>query len=119
MPTIEKWIWVDPIKYPDKQKSHTSGCMDFLPDEKYAVAEFKKTYEFDSEVKSVKLRFSGDTAFDLFMNDEFIATGPIYVGGDFLLNEMPRPSHYASNTIKYPNTKTLDFYHIRVIINDM
>ncbi len=116
MPTIEKWIWVDPVKYPDKQKSHPSGCKDFLPDEKYAVAEFKKTYEFDTEVKSVKLRFSGDTAFDLFMNDEFIATGPIYVGGDFLLNEMPRPSHYASNTVKNPNTKTLDFY-ARVKLN--
>ena len=116
MATIEKWIWVDPVKYPDKQTSHTTGNMPFLPDEKYAVAEFKKKYEFDTEVKSVKLRFSGDTAYDLYMNGDFIATGPIYVGGDFLLNEIPRPSHYASNTVIYPNTKTLDFY-ARVKLN--
>lgn len=116
MATIEKWIWVDPVKYPDKQTSHTTGNMTFLPDEKYAVAEFKKKYEFDTEVKSVKLRFSGDAAYDLYMNGDFIATGPIYVGGDFLLNEIPRPSHYASNTVIYPNTKTLDFY-ARVRLN--
>lgn len=116
MPTVEKWIWVDPEKYPDKQKTRPSGCMQFLPDEKYAVAEFKRKYEFDTEIKSVKLRFSGDTAFDLFANEQFIATGPIYVGGDFLLNEFPRPSHYASSATIFPNSNSVDFY-ARVKLN--
>lgn len=116
MATIEKWIWVDPEIYPDRQKCKVAGLEGNLPNERYTVAEFKKTYEFDAEVKSIKLKFSGDTAFELFMNESFIATGPIYVGGDFLLNNMPRPTHYASSATVYPNSKTVDFY-ARVKLN--
>ncbi|MBE5762066.1 MAG: hypothetical protein E7334_08730 [Clostridiales bacterium] len=69
-----RWIWVSPEIYPEIGKDK----------EKYCVASFKKTFEFDVVLKYIELRVSADTHYRLFVNDEFINIGPAAPGGDFL-----------------------------------
>lgn len=106
----EKWIWIDKKKYSQYQTTIYSGCLPNKEDGNYTVAEFVKEYSFDSDVTEAQLRFSADTEFQLFLNGEFLATGPISVGGDFLFNEEPRSKHYSSEITIYPNTDKLQFF---------
>lgn len=106
---LEKWIWLPAEQYPDSQTTiyhpfdeHTSG--------NYTVAEFIKDYKFEKKICSAKLRFSGDTEFQLFCNGEFLTAGPVSVGGDFLGNEKPRPNFYASELEILPNSFCLNFF---------
>ena len=69
-----RWIWVSPEIYPEFGKDK----------EKYCVASFKKTFEFNVVLKYIELRVSADTHYRLFVNDEFINIGPAAPGGDFL-----------------------------------
>ncbi|MBO5069640.1 MAG: hypothetical protein J6C37_04680 [Roseburia sp.] len=107
---IEKWIWIDEKKYPEYQTTIYSGLLPQKEDGNYSVAEFVKEYSFDCEVVEAQLCFSGDTEFQLFLNGDFLATGPISVGGDFLFNEKPRSKHYSSRLTISPNTDKLHFF---------
>lgn len=93
MRELEKWIWLDREKHPDAQTTVFHPCA-FSAEEtalrgNYTVAEFTRTYRFDKRVKSARLRFDGDTTFDVWMNDTLLATGPVRTGGDFLFNDTP------------------------------
>ena len=114
MRNLEKWIWLDSEKYPDAQTTvfHPRGFSpgETVPDGNYTVAEFTKTYRFQKRVKSAKLRFAGDTEFDLWLNGSLLATGPVCVGGDFLFNDTPRDPVYATEMIVNPGGSTLWFY---------
>ncbi len=105
----EKWIWLDKDIYPECQQNHYSGLMPDL-NNNYAVAEFKKTYTFKKEIKHISMRFSGDTAFEIYLNGEIIATGPSPVGGDFLGNDKPRSKHYSNEITIAANCNSLDFF---------
>ncbi len=109
MATVEKWIWLPREKYPNNQTTNFAVTRD-QPDGHYTVAEFKKDFTFESEVVEAQLRFSGDTSFRLYLNNEIVATGPISVGGDFLYNKEPRSRHYASCVTVKPDSKTLAFF---------
>ena len=126
MRALEKWIWLNKTQYPNSQTTvfhDIAGPAEYK--EKYGnytVAEFVKSYKFDKKVKSAKLRFSGDTEFDLTLNNKLIATGPVNVGGDFLFNDICRSQHYATEMMVYPESNTLDFYArvkmLPVLINE-
>ncbi|MBQ8210336.1 MAG: hypothetical protein IJZ35_07135 [Clostridia bacterium] len=103
------WIWLDDKIYRNEQNTHYSGLLPQF-NYNYAVAEFRKSYVFNKIAESVSLVFSGDTAFELYLNGEIIATGPSPVGGDFLGNEKPRSKHYSNAITVHPHSKTLDFY---------
>lgn len=105
----EKWIWLDPQKYPAAQNTRYSGCQHDV-DCNYTVAEFTKQYRFGKKIRQLDLRFSGDTAFQLYLNGSIVATGPVPAGGDFLCNDFPRGQHYASELTLYPNTDALEFF---------
>lgn len=105
----EIWIWLDKEIYPDKQNTRLSGLLNDT-EYNYAVAEFKKSYTYKKKIKQINLRFSGDTAFEIYLNEEIIATAPVPVGGDFLGNEKPRGQHYASELTVYPDTAEIDFF---------
>ena len=63
----ENWIWLPTDKYPDRQ----TCCYSDLESDKsglFTVAEFKKDYSFEKKIKSAKLRFSADTALQLYVN---------------------------------------------------
>ena len=109
MRNIEKWIWLPAVQYPNNQTTVYSPY-DKHADGNYTVADFKREYKFDKIIRSAKLRFSGDTEYQLFCNGEILATGPVSVGGDFLGNDKPRANFYASEIEIYPNSTTLDFF---------
>ncbi|MBR3802855.1 MAG: hypothetical protein IKK37_05340 [Clostridia bacterium] len=105
----EKWIWLPEGKYPDRQ----CCCYSDLGDDNsgiFTVAEFKREYAYGKRIASAKLRFSADTAFQLYINGEFYATGPASVGGDFLGNEKPRNYYYAYETEINPDSDVLEFF---------
>lgn len=106
---LEKWIWLDGAVYPEYQLADYSGHFETRT-HRYAVAEFSRRYAFEKKIVSAALRFSGDTKFQLFLNGECIATGPVSVGGDFLFNDFPRPTHYASRLTLAPDCSALDFF---------
>lgn len=105
----DQWIWLPGGLYPNHQSTRFDGLSDASEDT-YTVAEFKRVYFFDQTVVKVKLRFSGDTAFQLFCNGEMIGTGPVSVGGDFLCNGKAREWYYASEIEYAPKENTLDFF---------
>lgn len=105
----ETWIWLDDEIYPECQSNHYSGLMPEL-NYNYAVAEFKKTYTFEKRINYISLLFSGDTAFEIYLNGKIIATGPSPVGGDFLGNDKPRSKHYSNEMAIEVNGKSLDFF---------
>jgi len=82
MKHTEQWIWLAERYYPKEQTTVYSGFCNTEADN-YTVAEFQKAYAFSQKIVQAKLRFSGDTAFQLFCNDRIVATGPACVGGDF------------------------------------
>ena len=109
MKSFENWIWLSKKDYKDNQNtcfnSHIMGA-----DKNYTVAEFKKKYSFLKKVIKAELRFSGDTLFQLFLNDKIVATGPASVGGDFFGNEKVRDNFYSFETTLSPESNTLDFF---------
>ena len=105
----EHWIWLPKNKYPEYQAVPYSVLYSGVP-ENFTVAEFKRTYRFSKNVKSVKLRFSGDTEFQLYLNGDIIATGPVNVGGDFTANDRARSNFYASNLELDLNTDEINFF---------
>lgn len=112
---IEKWIWLDKEKYPGFQNSSFSAMAENKTGE-YTVAEFLKKYQYEKNIKNVNIRFSADTEVQLYCNGTVIATGPACVGGDFLFNDFPRPSHYASVVSYRPEKPELEFF-ARVKLN--
>lgn len=114
MREIEKWIWLPCDRYPESQVTifHHDAVPPAERDGKghYTVAEFTKSYHFDKKVTSARLRFSGDTEFDLYLNSGLVATGPVNIGGDFLFNHLCRHQHYATVLTVYPDSNVLDFY---------
>lgn len=105
----EKWIWLSSDVYPDFQTTNVSA-MTGKDECNYCVADFKKSYKFKKKVSSLFLRFSADTYFDLKLNDELIATGPVPIGSDFLCNDTPRGQHYSSEKTLSPDCDTLEFF---------
>lgn len=105
--TYKKWIWLSKNDYPTRQETIING---FASKENgnYTVAEFKKEYKFKKVPRSIKLCFSADTLFQLYINGEVIATGPACVGGDFIGNERVRETFYTFEKEITPSTDTLD-----------
>ncbi len=105
----DNWIWLPKDKYPSTQRTR----FDSLSSEDtstYAVAEFKRSYEFEKNISSISVRFSADTELVLFCNKEVIATGPSVVGGDFLGNGKAREWYYADKVSFETSGHTLEFF---------
>ncbi|MBE6767748.1 MAG: hypothetical protein E7549_02415 [Ruminococcaceae bacterium] len=76
----------------------------------YTVAEFRRTYRFDTPVTRATVQACGDTAFQLFLNDACIMTGPPSVGGDFIGNDTPRDNFYTFEVTVAPHADELRFF---------
>ena len=106
---MEQWIWLPKDIYKNEQTTVYSGFNKDRADN-YTVAEFKRTYTFYQKVVRAELRFSGDTAFQLFCNGGIVATGPACVGGDFLGNDTVRDNFYSFETTIELDTSELNFF---------
>lgn len=105
----EQWIWLPKDKYKNEQENILSG-FEFNKEQNFIVAEFEKKYEFSKKIDKARLRFSGDTVFQLFCNGDIVATGPACVGGDFIGNETVRDNFYAFETEINPRSNKLNFF---------
>lgn len=103
------WIWLPQSEYPDNQATAYS-C--FVDKSKYVftVAEFKKSYKFEKKIVKAELYFCGDTVFKLYCNEQFVATGPVCVGGDFVESDKKPQKYYYSHAEIEPNSAELDFF---------
>lgn len=110
MHTSEIWIWLPQNKYPDNQTTIYSGFGNHGLGN-YTVAEFKKTFSYEKEIKSVRIRFSADTLFQLYLNKKIIATGPPAAAGDYsLTKDKPCPVFYSYETELNQSGNTIDFF---------
>lgn len=105
----EQWIWLPKSQYPEYQTTIYSGFND-TSGGNYTVAEFKKIYRFEKKISAILLQFSGDTEYQLYCNDEFVATGPVSVGGDYRGNDEKRPNFYLTQKKMFLNTNHLNFF---------
>ena len=109
MDHIEQWIWLPRDRYPDDQTTIFSG-LERRQDSNFTVAEFQKKLSFDQKVVRADIRFSADSAVQLYCNGRVVATGPVAVGGDFLGNDRPRENYYAFETTLFPDSNELSFF---------
>ena len=109
MTFTERWIWLHKDKYPNSQTTGFS-CGGDPVKYNYTVAEFNKKYTFCKKIKKATLRFSADTAFQLYCNNKLIATGPVVVGGDFLECHRSRDLWYATTLDVFPESDSLDLF---------
>lgn len=110
MKHTEQWIWLPSKKYGSEAHNFYSALDHDGNESEFIVAEFIKEIEFTQKVISAKLRFSGDCVFQLFCNNEIVATGPACVGGDFIGNKTPRENFYAFETEIFPQETHLSFF---------
>ncbi len=109
MKCTENWIWLPSDKY-GNEPHNIYSALDNDKESEFIVAEFLGKYNFSSKVVSAALRFSGDCVFQLYCNNNFIATGPACVGGDFIGNETVRENYYAFETVIEPDSPDLCFF---------
>ena len=115
MKHIENWIWLPCEKYPNEQTTVYSGIFHTKADN-YTVAEFVSNHSFSKKIISADLRFSGDSVFQLFCNDEVVATGPACGGGDFIGNDTARDNFYSFEKTIYPNSTAINFFaHVQMM----
>ena len=105
----EPWIWLSEELYPEDQHTSFSAFGDKAQG-RFAVAEFRREYAFEERVVSARLRFCGDTLFQLYLGGALLATGPACVGGDFIGNETARDAFFAYETEIHPDAKSLSFF---------
>lgn len=107
------WIWLDSNKYGDYVEAFTTTntiCeAESTKKYNYCVGEFKKSFSFNKNIKSVRLRVSADTFFQLFVNGSLLGIGPAASGGDFLITTTA-PKHYANNYTAEVSGNTLEIF---------
>ena len=104
-----KWIWVSPEKHPNIQKSPFNFMAQKPEGQSFAVCAFKYKKKLKETATRVVFSVSGDTAFRLWCNGDYIGSGPVAAGGDF---ECPSPMPYIYYTdYEYKTeTDTLEIY---------
>ena len=85
-----KAIWLPESRYSEQIRSRFNTNLPGSPDERYAVAEFRREYSFQRCPKSVVVTVTGEAQFFLYVNNQFVGLGPVSAGGDFLA-ERPLP----------------------------
>ncbi len=95
MRELEQWIWLPEELYPECQTTMADRCVkDYKRN--YRVAELKKELDYGKAIRSVSLRFSGDTAVTLYCGGKFLGRAPASSGGDFLIPQLPHSVYYAT-----------------------
>ncbi len=98
MRDIEQWIWLPKELYPHCQTTafdRTSVDYNAENNVNYKVVFFKKTQKYNKPIKTVDIRFSGDTVVTLTCGD-FFGRAPASSGGDFLIPQLPHSCYYAT-----------------------
>ena len=94
-----EWIWLNKALYPLYQQSERTYFDPEREKNKFVAAEFKIEKNYSKKIKTANIDISADVKFILYINGEFIGTGPVCAGGDFA-NVRSMPIHYC-NTYKH------------------
>ena len=89
-----QWIWLNPIKYPNVQKSTTWFSKDYH-DYSCRFAEFQKEYHFEKQIEKVVIQISADVKYFLYVNGRYVGVGPVTPGGDYN-SAVSMPQQYYS-----------------------
>lgn len=90
-----KTIWLDKEKYPEFQNGFETTEMphhDFI----LQVAEFKKSFCVEKEIKEAYITVFGDCKYRLTVNSKVIGMGPVCAGGDFSNPHSLPKSYYTT-----------------------
>ncbi len=95
---LEQWIWLPEERYPGNQRHCLSELFSIHMEEEgqYNMVAFSRAYGFDKPIRRVKIRTSGDTFFRLYVNGVHCVTGPATSGGDWFIDNKPKPHYYAT-----------------------
>ena len=106
-----KWIWLDPARYPEYQTTfyHASSKKDGFS---FAIADFRRQYAFDKRAVRLEMDVCGDTAFRLWVNDRYVGSGPVCVGGDYDGKVRIPPLEDGSNGATMPYVYTNRYFFI-------
>ncbi len=102
---IGKFIWLNPVKYPNVQK--TSFTRD--NNDVFCVAEFKKSIDLKGKVKRIVFEVTGAAQYFLWCNKQFIGIGPAAAGGDFLAVK-PLSWQYVNRYEWHTDSDKLEIY---------
>lgn len=85
-----QWIWLDPGLHPQRQATRLYTTFDQrVPQgQRYTVAQFRRSLPLAKPLCRLLVAVSGDTAYRLTANGQYLCSGPATFGGDWL--EMPR-----------------------------
>lgn len=106
------WIWISDKEYPDYQNNFynvNAVSAETISGYRYGVAEFRKLFEFDTEISKISFRTSADSFYHLYINGELYETGPACSGGDFLCRRK-YPYHYANVSETDVNGKAFELF---------
>lgn len=94
-----KTIWLSKTEHPEFQKSFETTCM---PHEGYIlrVADFKKEFFIEKQVKEAYITVFGDCKYRLSLNSRVIGMGPVCAGGDFSNPHSLPKSYYTTFPLK-------------------
>ncbi len=93
-------IWLDKVKYPEFQKGlETTG----MPRGSLVlrIAEFKKIFNIEKEIKEAYITIFGDCKYRLSVNSEVIGMGPVCAGGDFSNPHSLPKSYYTTFPVNF------------------
>jgi len=103
------WIWLNKEAYPQHQKTYFNYQSTDKASFSYGVAEFMHMISFQEIPCRLSFQVSGDTRYRLWINEQFIGTGPASSGGDFLVTTA-LPWYYADTYTIVPEQKQLRFF---------
>lgn len=90
-----KTIWVDINKHPEFEKSFETTGMS-RENTFFRVAEFKKDFSVEKDVKEAYITIFADCKYRLSVNSEVIGMGPVCAGGDFSNPHSLPKSYYTT-----------------------
>lgn len=104
-----KWIWIDKETYPGYQEGYYTCFSDKKEEIPYFAAEFCRKYEFGEKVTEIRMDICADTKYHLYLNGEFVGTGPVCPGGDYGFDGR-MPWRYYNHYVIHPDAEELSFY---------
>lgn len=80
-PVSAKWIFLDPERYPDRQKSRITAFTP--PPEKWTAAVFRKKFTVEKADETWTALIAAECCYRAWIDDEYWCDGPAESGGDY------------------------------------
>ncbi len=91
-----EWLWADPANHPDADRTPTTVFAPLPEHFRFLAFEFEKTYRRRTLSPGVlSVTVFADPRFRLWVNGEYVGTGPVAAGGDYA-NVRPMPKQYVN-----------------------